>query len=207
MIRQDPQLFPYSQPFANVSVYDETQGGAAVTSVHSPGGTVLGVPTNTTGGQINQQMSLLGVGVTAGIALNMVGALYGKLGKIVAGILPATQGDVTTAYQPQVLLPLPNPNLTFTIWDPAVDDLPPQYGSSNFLPPNPPAANQVLQVFGTLLLPSPITVDPGEPPTIGLWVLPSLLGANTIDSGFGFWAWQIAVYNAKYTLTYDDGIT
>jgi hypothetical protein len=103
---------------------------------------------------------------------------------------------VTVYYTtPASLTPLPNPNLTFTVWDPASDALPPYFAL-----PGTPTTNQALQVGGLLQLASPLQLTPGTPITIGLWMLPSLLGSSVAQNPTG-----LAVAGAQCYLTYDDG--
>lgn len=139
--------------------------------------------------------------------------LYGKFGKILFGLslssyLPPGGYTFGSSGQPWsvTLQSLPtDASLIDTLWDPAQDELPPHaplyFGGSGYGPP--PPQNQLLPVAGSLLLPSPMQLDPGAPPSIGIWMEPSLLGFAPTFSGYA----GLTLFYASYALNYDDGIT
>jgi hypothetical protein len=81
---------------------------------------------------------------------------------------------------PASLIPLPNPNLTFDVWDPASDALPP-YASGVTVP----TIAQMLQISGVLQLSIPLDLDDGVPIVMGLWMLPSLRGSAVRTGNVG----------------------
>lgn len=187
----------------NINCVDASPASSLYQSIRSPGATLIDVATP--GSQINQVWTLQSVGVRADIALQGGVRLYGKLGRILTGIvLPpnaqATPGSsIGAAVQPWVspLLALPDPTLTAPLWDPVNDVLPPL--SANQLPINAAPSN-FLQVSTAIQLPQPVDMRPGDPIGLGIWILPSLIGSPT--SGF----LNVLVYHATYVLVYEETI-
>jgi len=207
-IRQDNFAFPLSPNVTNgISLGDFYVGTVAYQSAWTAGNTTIGYPPVSS--QINQKWTLQAIGIGGLLArINTQGAIFGKLGKIVGGLLLPTTPINTLAYALDTLLPLPNPALTFDVWNPAIDALPPEYdvqSGSLLVPPTPPAVNQALAIDGQLQLPTPLELDPGQSPAIGLWMLPSLVGSSFLVGGVPGWNYKMAIYNATYSLTYDDG--
>jgi hypothetical protein len=131
---------------------------------------------------------------------------YGKFGTIKSALLFGndTVGQTGTGTDPthHPQLPLPSDLSTLMdIWNPAEDSLPPQ------LPYNvsPPLAGSVgnsavpLVVGNTLVLPTPKPLQQGIPVGIGVWMAPSLLSGS--NNNFP----ALYLFNAKYSVVYDDG--
>lgn len=167
---------------------------AALTSEKTDGGTMLLTPPLGGGRSIDRPLTLLSLGASGwfGFQSNS-GSLFGKLGRVLAGIILPTDplNGLTTYIQPMVQPS--NPTLTFPIWDPSVDDLPPNgIGDTH---------TQGAYFSGSLQLPQPVTLNPGESVTVGMWQFPSLVGSNTAGAQF-----QSLIVGPSCTITYDDGI-
>jgi hypothetical protein len=181
------------------------------TPIWTPGNTIYAAPAITP--NISQSWKLQSIGFTAYMALNNTTPIYGKLGKIVGGLMlptlspsPSTPGRQLGAGQPYttgagMMEPLPDPAITTTMWDPGTDPLPPNRFAAptlGFVPAT------LLPIQANLQLPSPIDLYDGYPLTVGLWIFPSLvatrlsIGANTY--------YEMDLFNASYTLTYEDGL-
>jgi hypothetical protein len=134
--------------------------------------------------------TLLGITVTADIAFSNAQPVYGKFGKVLAGlVLGQAQGPQQAALQ----MPLPsNQGGLGALWDPAVDPLPPSNPSTGGILPALPVTMQIT-------LPQPIPIYQGELICAGLFMLPSLLGSANLAG--------LIVCDAGYTVTYDDGLT
>lgn len=124
---------------------------------------------------------------------------FGKLGRVIAGVtngLPTNSG--TTGFYQLSLPPLPqDASLQASLWDPAVDPLPPIV--RNAVPAQPP----VLEVTAAQNLQQPLAVPAGGQINLGIWVLPSLLNTNTIGNN-GTPCLSMTVCNAEYVVIYDD---
>ena len=129
-------------------------------------------------------------------------AVFGKLGKIVAGLSPTAVGLVRGANNQPWSVALPaapaDATLTETLWDPASDQLPP---SLNNTTPQPP--NGLLPVIASQNLPNPWPLDPGALPWIAIWLWPSLLG---ISAGGNLDFVGLSLLYGSYTVNYDDGL-
>lgn len=136
-------------------------------------------------------------------------ATYGKLGKLVAGLpsldIPVTALPPVAVLANQIpLLQQPNDSsLLSTLWDPAVNEMPPTI-------PNPTDANnrfqigQLLAVNTQISPPQPLDMLPGVTPALAVWLQPSLFGWRqsqlTSANAFG-----LALFYTTYTVNYDDG--
>jgi hypothetical protein len=133
--------------------------------------------------------SVLGWAITMRAFMLTGSNAYGKLGRIVGGIVhmqptptdPAKNGGAWV--NPQLAFPNNSTGLN-VIWDgqtdPALRSIYSPYPSST-------------ELQGELMLPVPIELYPGDDIQIGLWITPSL--AQNV---------QIAVAYANYTVTFDD---
>lgn len=177
----------------------------AYSHVRTPGATVINSVTPTQ--QINQQWSLQSIGIQAFLALVMGinHNLVGKLGKIVAGLLLPTNPQPTTSGLQNfssILLPLPDPTLTVTLWDPETDQMPPVYPHGVGLDPTlKTSLSGFLSIGQVLQLQQPVDLEPGETVGIGIWMLPSLLARPTEDVASFY---QLGIYQAKSLLVYNE---
>lgn len=179
--------------FSNVSA-------PAYQTVWSPGSTLVD-QANLQG--VGQHWKLLSIAVQASLLHKKNSPCWGKLGRIFSavdptGITPSTGGGST----PNVL-PLPSDaTLITTLWDPTINDLPPDINISD--PENiGTAQNPGLPISSVISLPVPLPVEASVQVTIGLWIFPSLITAPF--SGAGTPPLQIYIVNGKYTLNFDDG--
>jgi len=135
---------------------------------------------------INAQMALVQMG-------NSGDPMFGKFGKLLAAVqFGVAQQD---GFFSSTALPT-DASLTSTVWDPAVDPLPPLRTS------NTPADPALLLPVGLVYpLPQPLPIIE-QSVAIGLWLTPSLLALQ--HSGLVVQA-GLAILNAQYTVVYDDG--
>lgn len=153
-----------------------------------------------------EQWTLQQVSISAQLLLapdaGNIGPIYGKLGKILAGLAVGTtqtNGDAFYAnFDRLVQLPADRTALT-TLWDPANDPLP----STQAEFAGPSYTVQPLYVSATVSPPFPLKIAQGESIGVGLWMLPSLIGIAAPNAGAD---WQMIVSDAEYAVIYDDGI-
>lgn len=149
-----------------------------------------------------QRWQLLAVAVQANLQLieSFTGEInYGKLGQILAGLVPngvsQTQPPVAIGQLNGLQIPS-NQVGVGTLWDPAADPLPPV---TKVLGQGP-----TLPMSCSVQLPQPIDLPQAEQGGIGMWMKPSLLGSS---GGASASTVGLLIANANYTVTYDDGVT
>lgn len=203
MIRTVPGAFRADS--LNINVTDNA--GASLLpfkSVRSNGGTIIDTASIAPG--ISSKWKLQALSIQGYMAIVNGGAqLFGKPGKTIGGIIlpPNNPQPTGTSAEPgiQPMLPLPpDPTLTMTLWDPDLDPNLPQINTS-FTPGNTPI-DAFLPISGQLQLPQSVSLQPGEPITIAMWRLPSILGSAASVTATAF----VAVFLSTYALTYDDGL-
>lgn len=169
-------------------------GASTFQSIRSGGSTLIDTLPLTPTQQ--QKWTLIAVSIQAGVVFQSADSSFGKLGKLVAGLVPSgadTPGNFSGLSAP--LLPLPDDSsLIATLWDPAADPMPPVQP----LNANPPAQ---LNVQTQISPPVPRPLVSGDNMGIGLWLLRSIIGGNNSSAGVT----GLAVVGAKYTVIYDDG--
>jgi len=200
MIQRTGGLFPVN-PSTPPVLPNTRDGGPVVIGGWSYGATLIFSP----GFQPPslEVWEIQAVSITAKLCLAVPAAptipLYGKLGKVVAAVLP--QGATSTAHQGQPdsgMIPLPQDStLSVDLFDPAVDMMPPLWTSSITTPPSEPAGMLPLQ--SVISLPIGQGSQSAANLALGLWITPSLLH-NTATQSFG-----LALFGAAYTIIYDDG--
>jgi hypothetical protein len=127
--------------------------------------------------------------------------LYGRLGRIIAGLTLDSPPNQTQGSGPQPwtvpMLPItPDTTLTTDLWNPASDPMPPTQVASI---DDTPSKN--LPVQANIVLPVPYQVIPGVTPTVGIWMTPSIL-ATSSGTGVQF---GLLLTRATWTADYDDG--
>ena len=111
---------------------------------------------------------------------------YGRLGKIVAAILPASAAS-QQANQPFTPPPPEAAPYLATVWDGSSDPLFPYFDNVN------QNSFPVTGLFATTQqLPQPVGLNPAEQIAVGMWLTPSLVN-NT----------EIIIFQATYTILYD----
>lgn len=233
MRRQTTGAFTKNIPggYQLIDVADATffPGGAsnvniapAAGTLRSIGATCITVP-NLNGPVANQKWTIQSVSVRS--QLTMVdlsseisvgvsnSAIFGKLGKIIAGLIVdnagvavVQQGGFVQTSNGLINFP-PDLTLTTTLFDPDVNELPPDDAGVGF------SQNMPFLTVSCVLIPAtPIELTAGMlAPSIGIWILPSLIGnAGPVTlighSPPGSWQRGIAVCNSQYAVNYDDGL-
>jgi len=132
---------------------------------------------------------------------------YGKFGAILCGLnmdetIPVQNDDqyLVSAYQ----IPA-DTTLVATMWEPGSGDMPPMVISQ--AGPSVPAAtpSSALAVETSIMPTNPIDLLPGVNPVVGIWMLPSLLGA-TASGGASPNGMGLDLGMARFTINYDDGM-
>ena len=212
-----------TDPIRTILTQNQSIAPGAATA-RTVGSAVLTTP-SLEGPQGNQKWSILSISFLSYLVLNdQSGNLtpasvnqptFGKLGQIRAGLILDDQNTSTGGVIANLvgavgtgLLSYPaDQSLVTTLWDPANDELPPQDVTfdKNF--------NQNAKVItGTLVPPVPVELTAGIlSPTLGLWMLPSLLGnaVTATQSGSltpGHYAVGLMLCNSQYAINYDDGM-
>lgn len=163
---------------------------------------------------IESQITVIAVSVQAYLS-QTISAAFGKIGKIYSGLIVGrdvisdttnsfSQGDygfILPYISPMSELPS-NSLLTGVLYDPSVDELPPYYTDS--VPQDTVPINKLLPASLQIIPQSPIKLDAGSKLSMGIWIVPSLIGfvQNYTSSSYG-----LTVYNASTCVVYDDGIT
>lgn len=135
-----------------------------------------------------------------------VSSLYGKLSKIVGGLLLppyayASGNSSFPADRPMRPLP-PDPSLTVTLWDPAIDQLSPMVPINTVTSQSAPS--KMLPISGVIQLPQPLPLEPGVEIGVGIWILPALIGFANLNNGQV--TFSIEVRRATYAIAYDNGL-
>lgn len=173
-------------------------------------GASLTLPLQDGGPSVSQKWSLLSVSVQGYLVLAQPGVpLGGKFGKIIASLVmesppPYTgAGGIPVPYVKPVQQIPNDSSLTVDLWDPANDALPPTLiGSSPTLSGNNSGIGGSLAISNSISPPVPLELNPGEPPSLQISMLPSILAAQQ-QVGFVF---GLAMYYGTYTINYDDGL-
>jgi len=159
---------------------------------------------------ISQQWSLQSISFITSIAMVVTCAVYGRLGKLMAGLMRATDPNVQSGPPTGLIwvsphLPLPaDTSLTVALFDPAVNECPPiiNAGTAPGAPTAQTAISSFLALQGILQLPQMVPFVPAEQIMVGLWWLPTIIGYTQ----GGPQTWRMAAYRTRYTVLYDDGL-
>lgn len=193
---------------ASVLGLDYGNGNVSPGTMWTPGSTFIRSISSILPQTAPIKQSLLGISITAWHQWGSEpagGATFGKWGKVLAGLLLNQPGSVSLFPSPSSSggdfgggiqnLPSDQSNI-ITLWDAAVDSMPPQ-GVPNVLNPAPP----VQYLSGATVLSTPFQFQEGQSLALGVWILPSLLGGYVGTSG----VWQVmrAISNVNYSLQYD----
>jgi hypothetical protein len=211
-------------PGNTINIADVTNfpNGDSIASEWTDGATMF-VPSVLGGPGISQGWSLLSVSIQGYLALiswdNIFAPTstyqsFGKLGKIVAGLildepLQQSSGVFFSATAPftEAMVPLPSDGtLVDTLFDPDVDAMPPQMVQGQI-------GENVFTVNGIVMLPVSVTIQPpnpidiiaATPPTLGIWMTPSLLGVNNLTQSTAQFI-GLTLMNGSFTVDYDDGL-
>lgn len=128
----------------------------------------------------------------------------GQLGRIVAGLTeqgPTTgSGVVFTVSAPWNAgnQPAFDPTLIGSLWDPAVDPMPPW---THYQVPTPSTV-MYLPVTCVITPPQPVKLTAGAQINIGVWIQPSIMLTQSGVSGDA----GLSLFNGSYTVNYDDGL-
>jgi hypothetical protein len=173
---------------------------AGNTSGWTQGATLMAV--NTTSSSGIPKGHILSISIYARLFMLQTSTrLYGKLGKIIAGVTldgPAQSGwggGYQDFRQPMQLLPA-DATLLASLWDPALDPLPPGGNGQDVFP--------YLSLSAIVSPPVPLDIRDQESMGIGIWMTPSLLGPQTLT--LSNLATGLYMYGAKYVINYDDGL-
>lgn len=166
-------------------------------SLWSPGCCIIaGVPLSPISPQV---WKVLSVAVTGYLVYSQSnGSHFGKLGKLVGGLL--INPPVSDVQRTSPMLPLPDDaSLIFNLWD--GEPMPPNINN----PTNQLPGFGGLPFSGTLSLPTPLELRGGDLVTlsVGMWLLPMLLGRRATGGVTGT-TFTITVSGAKVVVTYDD---
>jgi hypothetical protein len=131
---------------------------------------------------------------------------YGEFGRILTGLTQV--GGPTSSVDPQSNANVPwqlgaqlpaDLSLVTDLWNPGTDPCPPKLQASASGP------SFGLPVGATLTLPNSIPVFQGTDVFIGIWALPSLLSASKQAPPYPPPSYSPFLFQAKYTVVYDDG--
>lgn len=148
----------------------------------------------------SEKWSVLSVTIAANLQFVYVNnsPLYGKLGKVIAGLILNPSLSQGGAIQTVPMIPLPTDQaLLGVMWDGNIDPMPP---------------GRLAATNGGPALPISATVNPplaielpssGEEIGVGIWITPSLYGTPAIFSSPA--QAGLRVLNAQYVVDYDDG--
>jgi hypothetical protein len=207
MRRYSPGEFR-SLPPDNTNMLDQPAllGPAAVTCSLTPGCTQIDT-IDLQGPNQSQHWTFLSVSVQAKLRFRAadvgdVTHFYGRLSKILAGVILdntsiPTQNGINAYISPMQALPVDSTLLT-PLWDPDTDPLPPTVASSI-------GTDLGLTINASIVLNDPVDIVPGVTPYIGMWMEPSLIGV-VISPATALADFAIEVFDAVYTVNYDDGL-
>lgn len=181
------------------------QGPTTYTSFRTPGSTAITnlplVPLQ------NDRWVVYAVGVQGYLFFQSSKPSYGRLGRIVTGIIPfqSPQAIASGTIQPVSPFgnppwqPLPeDPSLVSTLWDDSIDDMPPIV--TNGQPPALP-----LPISTTITPPVPRALQAGDAMALGIWMEPSILGKGggsiLASDAVGF-----ILAGASFTISYEDNV-
>lgn len=187
-------------------VQDHLAITAANASAYSPGATALVAaqlaPT------LAQNWSIVSVSFQAYVGIGLNGRqMYGRLGKVIGGLVLDVAQPTVGAGQPYnpTLLPLPSDSSMSTVlYDGENDPMPPSIDNANQAQPN---LNSLRACPGSVALPVPKAILGGSATniTLGVWITPSLIGCPLIPGpGADF---RMLVYLVTYSIAYDNGVT
>lgn len=159
-----------------------------------------------------KQLKLLSFSLRIQLGIMVNGAPFGKLGKIRTGLL-VTPGENQTLVTDSLGLGFNNanpqeqslptdPSLVTTIFDPAVDPLPPIMPGHQFSTSTLAALAVPFNIFGVVAPPLPIPIDLSSI-AAGLWIDPSLIGMKNPIAVTT--AWIEFLYYGTWSAVYDDG--
>lgn len=171
---------------------------AAFQSVRTAGATMFQPITNVASSG-TAKPKLLSVSAHATLTFVMSTPAYGKLGRVVMGLVldtppPGTWGN------PLVMAPFPNDQtLMADMWNPVIDAMPP-------VTPNAVTNLQptTFNITGQISVPISLDVRQEQEITLGIWITPSLLAplvALPLNTVMG-----LLLGNTSYSLNYDDGL-
>lgn len=202
------------------NAFDEVIATVTPYAAARSAGTTCYIPVTSSGPQINQKWSLLNVSFSAGLAYVIGGAAngsasqgpatYGQFGKITCGILSLDVPFSVYSNQGILLGALPwipppaDTSLMTDLWNPADDDMPPTIPGPNATY-GQPQPNQLLSVSATVSPPESLDMIPGVRLAVGISLNPSLFGWNRGGVSFGDVIFGLELFNAQYTVNYDDG--
>lgn len=163
------------------------------------GATIIDVPSFTP--PSGRTWRILAIEFYVGFNLAIPGDLgkpaYGKLGKVIAALIPSdahqTQGGNVNQAWINPMLPLPaDLSLITTLFNGENDSAPAQFTLTNKV---------ITPLTGGLNLSQPIDIYGGQQIGLGLWLTPSLaqMGLNNEQAG-------LLGSSSRYTIIYDDGL-
>lgn len=196
-VRRSPGAWRQLTPASGLNVSDENPTFSGSFAQRTQGGTIIDILTLP--GQAYKPWTVIGFSVTAGIRYVQDGPAlavrqYGRLGKILTGLALEstgfTQGSSPSQCWVNPMAELPTDSTVLaTLFDPATDPMPPTVFANNAVS-QPAAPLSVVNI-----LPQSIKLTDYALAGMGIWILPELIPCS---SGLG-------IFNAKWSLIYDDG--
>lgn len=215
MIQRSPNTFRVDTNSNDINVQDilSVFPGQAFISVRGGGATIVDLLNLSPTPQ--QKWTLQSIAIQAYMLIETeqgatgTGPIYGKLGKIVGGLLLPPTDNVSPSGnssfptdRPMRRLPA-DPSLIVDLWNPAVDPLPPIAAALSSPVTSQSAPSRMLPISGIIQLPQPLPLEPGVEIGVGIWIEPSLVGfANSYNTEVDF---LIEVRRATYAIAYDNG--
>lgn len=184
---------------SGLNLIDTVSAAPAYLSQRSRGRTIIGV-SRVTPTIIGQKWTVQSIAIQAYLVLiyNTGSGAFGLLGKVLGGLLTEPNQQATGIGIAGPFQPIHDPTLTFPLWTPDSDPIPPTVFGLNYIG-QPPSA--FLPVSGILQLPLPVTIEPGESVAIGMWILPLLLGFSVPNASL-----SLGILFGQWTITYDNGV-
>jgi hypothetical protein len=195
-VRRSPGAWRQLTSASGVNIIDNNAAFSGTVDQRTLGATIIDLLTLP--GQAYKPWKVIGFSVTAGIRYiqdGPAGAIrqYGRLGQILVGLAVETptwtQGAAPSQCWVNPMLELPVDSTVLTpLFDPSVNDMPPVVFSNNVIS-QPAAPLSVVNI-----LPQPIDLTDYASAGMGIWIKPGLIPCSQ----------GLAIFNAKWSLIYDD---